>query len=599
MEEKKLLKRINKFIGHRELINNCFLKAFFMTIIIYSIAILNFRMRWHTIDEWRIAGVLSGDFTGEPNYYHSYINILLGMFYSSLYKVIPQIPWWYVGEQLLMVIGITLVNYVAISLLSNKSKGRFKIICCLFVTEIIVLLHWIIEAAYTTAPVIMCGGVIMLVLFWTWERDKAPRTGIIILIVWVAEIISTMYRNQVGICLLPYYLLILLYYFNLIVQNKFKKYLYYCGICLVILASVMSLLKGNNIACKYINEEKWSTMFEARVHYSDYPHDSYSENPQLFEQEGITESEAALLDLGCFFEDVANPDAIMNICKYGNKNLDNKEGNFKTIWNTIVNSEMAILLIVWFFTMVISAIAVLPIKKKYQNFMLWLFNNLGCLIMLVYIMLRGRMVLRALLSMVYPSIIINVFLLIITEVMARNKILNPFYTLISFVLLVNQWTYLINDNASYSIIISNTSKVEEYVKDNLDSVYFTIGTTYNKIDPFSKNYANILRLATGDMYSISWRLQMQQNEIEYYSGDVFMRDDVYFMSTCDLSNEYLQNADVILLLEYLMNSRDCKGVELCSKIEGTDVCVYKYVFDDISNYDNVYIIDNNDNIVSY
>ena len=552
---------------------------------IYLIAALKMQIQYASMDDWRIEGVLSRAFTGKPFYSHSYVNAILGYFLSSIYKVAPGINWWFLYNHFIIILGMFFMHYSFLKMAKKRAVPRYLITFLLFALDFVLLLRWIIGMAYTTAPIIFAVGSIAYAVYLS-ETECRGKMIKILVIAFVTNTLATMERNQSGMSLLPFWLLTILYILlknNLLTRQAILRY----GILALLLCFLQFGMDFLNQAIRLqINETKWWELFQARVSIGDYPHDEYWENPDLYQEAGISENEAALYKRGIFFEDVTDASSILYVC---DNSRNNDRLSVENLRNTAADLLITNMRNVLFMGILSFCLAILPLfksKNRYSNFVFWA-NNIGGGLLLLYVMLRGRFYIRVAFVVAFPMIILNLvfFMENITKEQFRELIIGmviPF----SLVIGINEWLYLRNENEAAYNVIENTDKIENYVDENPDGIFFYTGNTYQKINPFRSNYANILKLATGDVYSKSWRLQMKQNGINAYTGDVFDREDVVVLSTDNMETYVNTEMDIFCLYNYLKEEKGCLGFVIYDEIPDTNVFVYKFIFEtNVSEYE--------------
>lgn len=335
-----------------------------------------------------------------------------------------------------------------------------------------------------------------------------------------------------------------------------------------------------------MNEEEWWDLFRARVAIGDYPHDEYQDNPDLYREANISENEAALYKRGIFFEDVANASSILYVCDKSRNNAEFSIENLRQTTEDLFYTNMRNVMLLGILSFGLAVFPLLKSKDRCSHFVFWA-NNIGGCILLLYVMLRGRFYVRVAFVIAFPMILLNLafFIETVTKEYLKELILGiavPF----SLAITVNEQLFLRDENVAAYYIVQATDRIEDYVDEHPDGTFFYTGNTYQKINPFRHNYANILKLATGDVYSRSWRMQMEQNDIKAYTGDVFAREDVVVLSTDNLAAYVNAEMDIFCLYRYLKEEKDCLGFVICDVIPDTNVFVYKFVFDtNVSDYE--------------
>ena len=80
-------------------------------LILYYYCITRCHMQFLSNDDASIHSILSGEYSGAPYPLHQYINCILSLVISGMYKAIPGVRWWYFYSHALMLIGSWLIGY--------------------------------------------------------------------------------------------------------------------------------------------------------------------------------------------------------------------------------------------------------------------------------------------------------------------------------------------------------------------------------------------------------------------------------------------------------------------------------------------------------
>ena len=128
-----------------------------------------------------------------------------------------------------------------------------------------------------------------------------------------------------------YFAMALLYYVSSCMDLNIKhKILRYVGV----LGSVFLLLTASTEIDQMLKEQRDSDEFRAynsaRVAYMDYPHVSYKENPEVYENYGWDENLASLVNSWCFLDERVTAEAFYNIASAESVNgATNEEAVFE------------------------------------------------------------------------------------------------------------------------------------------------------------------------------------------------------------------------------------------------------------------------------
>lgn len=152
------------------------IKSFFMAvvtvIVMYLICFHYSNFLYLTNDDSSIQNLLNGFTTGNNDPSHQFISIFLGLPLAFLYKIFPEIQWWFVYSQIIGIVGIVITNYIIYRAgFFNDKYSDDKSVEKFFITAIIVgvynfafVVPGITRTSFTMIPSLLGAAICMTML---------------------------------------------------------------------------------------------------------------------------------------------------------------------------------------------------------------------------------------------------------------------------------------------------------------------------------------------------------------------------------------------------------------------------------------------------
>lgn len=256
---------------------------FFIFLPLLIFLLKDITVTFYNNDDFFLKLIASGEFTGTPQSHLLHIGYLTGILLSTLYTLLPSVPWY----------GILLFSYGYLSIMLSVytvskqiEKTRHRIIASVLMTFTAVCFLWIhiIELQYTTVTAIVCAAA--LVHFYLAEESehisdyiKANIPGLVFFF------LAMELRDKACLMFLPTFFLVGLIKYA---KNRklFKPLLAYGGIllCLVLLTLGIQKIAYSDEA--WNSFKTYNTARENIVDYNGYP--DYEEYRAEYEALGIT-----------------------------------------------------------------------------------------------------------------------------------------------------------------------------------------------------------------------------------------------------------------------------------------------------------------------
>lgn len=566
-------------------------------VICFAIALTSSKLGYHTNDDASIANMLSGNITGTPYITHQFINIILGAFISSLYRLFPVVQWWVLYSFFIIALGL-LITHFCIYKLCSKAKISLKAAVSLnMVLDISLLTLPISNISFTIVPGIL-GAALSLLLF-TSSKVKNRKTEILTAIaVTSGYILVLIHRAQTAYVILCYILLGILY--KLTDQSKITKKLIfkYVIICISFILVTFSLITINKIFTEQINGSEYIEFNNAKVKFMDYPHYSYNDNPKSYNSVGW-DSDLYYLTVGQWFfmDDKINMENLTYLSESNSISI-----NINTIYNRLSSGLRAILkgtncravISIWLSATLISLL-IICICKNLRAFIFFCLNNIGTIILILYQLIMGRVLFRAVFIVLLPSILINISLSLIDNKLKEKEKKTISCVFAAVILIcaipVLQSVFNPSPNISREYGINKLHKVKEYVADNSDNIYIYPTSLISDLDTdlLMKHNMPLNMIAWGGstVYTDAYKKRLEINGIGSYSCEILKNDNVYML--LNSSNKSL----IIHFYKYLETKYNVKGFIITDRLEDS-TNVYKFIFDDtINEYDSYYSVTDN------
>lgn len=576
-----------------------FLIALLTTAVCFLIAALSSTLSYMTNDDAGIQSLLSGNVTGEPYITHQFINIILGAFISFLYKLLPQIQWWYVYSLLLLAAGIFMLHFCIIKICKDKKISLKTAILVIAVVDISFMVYSIANVSFTTVPAVLGTGLVALLFASDNVKNKRMLKWIGCIVV-IGYVLLLIHRSASAYALICYILLGVLWNFTGRYKVDRKLVVRFGTVCMFFVLLTGCITGLNKIADEKINGTEFIQYNAARARYKDYGHDSYAENPELYEEAGWSEELYSLVERWYFMDDAVTTENFNYLSENSKVKSSITASSKAALMTALKDTDCQAIICLWIvsiFFVILSVTICFNVRKLYFICM----NNMGSILLLVYQLLKGRMLYRSLFVVLLPAVVINC-ILIINHYRMKTKEDRIFKILLFLGLLccsslVLDYTFDPIENANKEKIMEKSRKTEEYVLAHPDNTYIYAPSVYNNISPWfvytGKGLSNMIPWGGSAYHSDNYNRRVELNSIDDLSGEVVKRDNVYLLFNENIMGE--QPADKAVLpvcfYLYLQENFDAKGFVMEEDIEQM-VYVYRFVFDDnLEDFKTYYTIE--------
>lgn len=566
-------------------------------IYIASMALLLITVphRYLTNDDLAIQNTLSLAKEYTAARIHQFISIYISYPLSYLYEICPSIQWWYWYSILLMLVGFGMLTLAFARIILHSRSGKNKTLAMGLLT----LAIWgfgsyaIARVSFTIVPAILGGGCVALVM--TGDGfDERKKKYINNIIVFMGVLLCTFHRRETGYIVLCFVLLAYGYIWlerNINVKDKIigftKVSLLY--ICVVMaLGTISTSVKAN------INGEDFVEYNSARSRYMDYPHDSYDENPILYESVGWNKNTYNMVNAWCFVNPNVSTEAFNTIVEESSNQID----------STWVTNQLSKLLqtrsmqIACFMVIICTGLCIYSVRQRgtYIEKLISALNLVGGMLLVAYQLYTGRILYRSVVIILFLVFVVNAILLLKTVDLSRcqDDVLHMVISLvimISMVLVIPQ-VYNPQYEETMNQVDEQYSQINQYIADHPNDIYFFqtgLVQSVSADDMGCGQAYNRLPLGGSEMYSKLFFQKLKRNGLEKLDADIFKQEKGHLVGNLNLEETTEDNTNlVITMYHWLHDEYDAKGIAIVGSIYN-GIYIYDYVFEDTEhNYDCYY-----------
>lgn len=531
----------------------------FVSFFILGILFLLFRPVFMTIDDPRVRYVYAGYAAGEPVGNYLFCNVILGSAIAGLYKLAPGIPWYVIYHILLIglssgAIGKTIYKFCYKKGITANVAVFIHIATYLALSIIsTIMMHFEITA-------VMTGTVAIVLLLGISDEDRRSSQYFDIVFssffLFVTFLIAK--NNLYAICC--YLLVIFVYHLLHMIYTRKKKVFVRLVVIFIPLtvAGIALAFFCNNMAKKTDEWQKYLSYNKYRVSYWDYPHVTYDENPDLFEEIGWTENFYKLAEDMYFLDERFNEDALASFCEpfswFNYMGKDEMLENVKSSVSSLYKKEPVVVfqtvLAVITFLLIVRFLYLDKNRKKNASIYISLLCNFGGTIILMgYLAIRARFPLRVWLSCFIPFEVINIIQLLRlygirkresdgneTQYAAKRLLRTLLATFCCFFFL-NAFKDGILDGYNYrNRLIERLLTVENYCIDNEEKVYIyepNFIQNYSALSEYKNAESgpvNMLAWGSSYIYTPAFYQQLKYLGYETFSTENLFDENIYIIT---------------------------------------------------------------------
>lgn len=505
-------------------------------------------------DDTNIAFALSGCLSGEPYPSHPFINCILGNIVSFCYRCLPGVPWWLVFQLVFGLLGLAVTGACILGAAYRKGLpllaalvlyGCFALGCALYTLLLVTFTLTAALLGTAAAALILTADDLLS------KKERALRFSFSALLLAGAFL----FRNSSGLSLLPFYFGALCFYAAQLFFGKAGKQrlVSVAAFAALSLALAFGLVAVNNFGLAAYNAPEFTEFEDARGRFLDYPVDSYSNNPALYEAVGWNAELYSMVKQWFYMDERVTANALNAILDGSTETSFVGFSQAASDFETLYDAQPLVPYLL--FLTVLLALAPLPLcvgrKESRLALLFMLCMLLGGGALVLYLLIRGRLVLRAFQLIAIPTGACVLLLGLCalperSEAIAQPKRHMRLRTLAACALLLPALfcaykcaRIAVGYDSSQALCESRA--LMQYVIDHPENVYIRDTRVANNIDAVTtypdQKPTNLLDWGGTSAYTGAKQLQIEQNGLTPFTADVFFRDGVYFVSEPD-SRDY-------------------------------------------------------------
>ncbi len=545
----------------------------FISCLIVGILFLFFRPVFMTIDDTRLRYVYAGYATGEPVGNYLFCNAILGSAIAGLYKFAPKVPWYIIYHFALIVVSSSAIGKT-IYKLCYKKNIKFGCAVSIHIASYLALCIISTIMIHFEITAVMAGAAAIAMLLAIEDEDKNITQYIDIILssvlLFVTFLISK--NNIYAICC--YMAVVFAYHlFHMISKHNKKNFIRLITLFLPLtIFGIASAFYYNNTAKSSEEWKEYLSYNKYRVSYWDYPHDSYKDNPELFDSIGWSEEFYNLAQEMYFIDERFNKEALSSFVEpfswFNSLSKEEIVENATTSVRSLYKSEPIVKL-----HMLLSILMLLELiylfykdKSKKENapiYLTLLFNYAGTAILISFLAIRARLPLRAWMSCFIPFGIINIIQLLRLYCAEKPESIeyNVKYAAkrLGYSLLITVCCFVFLNTFNRGIVsgynyragmVDRVLAVENYCIEHKENIYvyephfiqnYSAMTEYKNIEDAP---LNMLPWGSSYIYTPTFYQQIESMGYESFYTHNLIDDNVYFIGNTD----NLESSELFLYL---------------------------------------------------
>lgn len=547
--------------------------------------------------------IFAGSISGEPLPYVTFMGYAWCWLVSRLFTAVPGVAWWTVLHLASIYISLFCIGLATLRALRSLGRDltRVRSFVVLLVLECGVSVPLIGRLQFTTTGSFAASAAVYVAVLEVLLRlrsfsgnarsnteEPQPYSLLPFPVPILLMALGCSYRSNCGYLALGFWILA----FLIIVVTQWKKMalLNMRRACFQLLCAciVVGALWGVN-AVAYSSPE-WKSAFargDAYAGFTDFPTTPYCENPELYENAGWDEGLYNIASsYWCFLDPRMTTESLRSINEansWGMREL--MEHPLDAIHSRTIEMREPV------------ALAYIAVCAATIGSLLWCMGDrtrrravwtvvAATAVLIIYLFLKGRLPLRALLSVVLPSLAVFGAMALVTFVQSARRNAKDgrcrfvrMTMLISLALLPSvaamcQFGYFSKDYLEQASRQANIDAFQSYARHNSETLF--IYDYWAELTPQTIWDTNWPANATqwgGWMYIMPWFDDVMR--VQGFGGtpttDSLLRDDVLFVNKDDFTRD--------LLIEDMKNLYgDGIGIELVNMI-GDDLRVYRFTLE--------------------
>lgn len=528
-----------------------------MTAVLFLVLYWKSYIVFFINDDENIMYTLAGYYTGGNTADHSFVNFFLSAILQGLYRLVPGLPWYGIFHVMVLFSSITAIGTC---IMKEGNRWGIQPLLCIVLfggMQLLCFLYPMCLMQFTTTSAL--AGTAAVALLFTSDLNQNQHW-------WISGGLSVLFllicychRKNTGSVILCFYALVVAYKtLNSVLihhQNKLKVYTAFLNrFTICFLAALLCISSAAFVSQGIVRSSAdWDYFYqfdEARYKVTDYPHDSYQENPEMYDSLGWTEPLYKLATMGYWFfmDEHVNAESFDTISETGYQNTDSSLKqclvNFKSLLAT-EHLALVLFLLMLLFLCVATVLGFLHIKEaKWELLLCWCAVG-GAALMSFYLCWKGRFLLRAFQVIMYPTLVL-LFLTII--MMLKNREYKSQtgwkrWIAVCGAVLVLCGVFGVGNKLfqetrllAYDRVVksSRTLLLESYAMEHPENVYIydtSLTFRYAPFVTYTEEYpSNLIFWGGMGWKSPAFYEQLQLNGLDELYSDVLFEEGVYYVS---------------------------------------------------------------------
>lgn len=455
-----------------------------------------------------------------------------------LYRVFPAVPWFTVYNVAVVFISVCVILWFFL----DKKDGLHLADLPVVGVILVMVAPMVLSITFTTNS-LLCGAAATMMLL----RGKDGKRRYLVLSL-LLLLVSAMVRPSTFVAVLPFYGLTALYLYYR--KADWKK------LAAVVLVVAAIFLLNGVIEPAYrksatVVEGKSTEIGRYLSNYMDYPSFTYKENPDLYQSVGWDEALYTMVHSWFFMDERVTVDALQTLINTplaaGPSTVSGGSdargfGDFliSAIESLLENRTIFSALLL---DALLALLALLTLRKRKAGVMDYLFWLAVIGLMgaeLFYLLLKGRLVERALLCAALPALFL---LLAMTDGEEKHSVRLAVGAVVCVGLVVFMWNTMFNAVVRHDRVLSNRSAeaVEVYCTEHADALFIYDNAL---VDDYRLKPAEVLPPVTNQLFwggtgyqSVGFYKIISQFGYDEFYAQNFFDDNVYLLSReNDLAN---------------------------------------------------------------
>ena len=550
-------------------------------------------------DDTNILYVLAGYRTGAPYPAHRFVNILLTAPVYALYRLAPAVPWWTVWHVFALWLSLTVLCASLGRIGAGVGCRRWLSYAAFTLLYLAGYVYAVYTVSFTlTAGLLGAAGAALLLSLDGRRDGKAARFFVCVGSAGLLFLCVLMRRSS-GVCAACFYGAALLYRLLRDGRDGGARAVRRTLLCAGGAALAFAVaLTSDALGVRLTNPADYPAFDAARGHFVDYPHATYDDDPAFYAALGWDGTVYDLADSFCYLDPAVTAESMEAAVAHASPAGAGETGFSDKLKAAFVRGEqffrgsgvsqrllalpaaltlLCALLYAW-----AKAKAEAKAKRNGAALLCALATAAGAFLLCAYLCYTGRFPVRTfqLIALLAASVLAPCCLLLYVPGGQGGRGRKRAWRLIAAgaLGLCLLWSAVGGVRAALTYdktaVVAKNDAAERYAAAHKENVYITDVSSIENLSLYTvwgeDAPTNLVDWGGTSMHA-GWKdAQLSQNGLLPFTGDVFRRENVYFLTERD--GKYLD-----MLFAYLSAHAGASGYTLTDTVDG-DIAVYRFEF---------------------